>query len=166
MLILLVTLNLGWGSHAHWVDPRPKLFWLVNPTHEWVKPAKSRQNPWYGPSPYVSLTRGRSVKCNLRECYSTSTQKNLDVGIWQKQLSEMHMYHLNNSSKLYRDWNFEFLFNAIFYQSIEQKCQSSFGIFAIFHPPACYYFIFSAFFQWQAHKGGVTFAIFNFGNFG
>ena len=61
MLVLVVTLNLGWGSHAHWVDPRPKLFWLVNPTHGWVKPAKSRQNPCYGPSPYVCLTRGRSV---------------------------------------------------------------------------------------------------------
>ena len=45
MLVLVVTLNLGWGSHAHWDDPRPKLFWLVNPTHGWVKPAKSRQNP-------------------------------------------------------------------------------------------------------------------------
>ena len=44
MLILLVTLNFGRGSHAHWVDPRPKLFWLVNPTHGLVKPAKCRQN--------------------------------------------------------------------------------------------------------------------------
>ena len=31
MMILLVTLNFGRGSHAHGVDPRPKLFWLVNP---------------------------------------------------------------------------------------------------------------------------------------
>ena len=62
MLILLVSLNFGRCSHAHRVDPRPKLFWLVNPTHGWVKPAKSRQNPRYCLSPSVCLMRGHSVK--------------------------------------------------------------------------------------------------------
>ena len=61
MLVLVVTLNFGRGSHAHRVDPRPKLFWLVNPTHGWVKPAKSRQNPRYCLSPSVCLMCGHSV---------------------------------------------------------------------------------------------------------
>ena len=106
MLILLVTLNFGRGSHAHWVDPRPKLFWLVNPTHGWVKPAKSRQNPWYGPSPCVSLTHGRSVnvsciwikklaqqlpiQCGDQELYSVyervqlSLHKSREKSLWRR----------------------------------------------------------------------------------
>ena len=61
IFILLVKLTLGQVSPAHRGDPRPKLLWVVNPTHGWVKPPKSRQNLRYGPSPCVSLTRGHSV---------------------------------------------------------------------------------------------------------
>ena len=46
---LVVKSDPGWGCPAHRGDPRPKICWAVNPTHEWVKPAKFRQNPRYGP---------------------------------------------------------------------------------------------------------------------
>ena len=42
---LVVKSDPGWGCPAHRGDPRPKIFWAVNPTHEWVSPAKFRQNP-------------------------------------------------------------------------------------------------------------------------
>ena len=73
MLILLVTLHFGRGSHAHMVDPRPKLFWLVNPTHGWVKPAKSRQNPWFSISLTFCLLRGHSVKTFYFKIWKTKT---------------------------------------------------------------------------------------------
>ena len=56
--------NGPWGGAAPPTRgaPRPKIFWLVNPPHGWVKPPKFRPNPRDGPSPCVSLTPGHSVK--------------------------------------------------------------------------------------------------------
>ena len=61
---MLVNWEMGGGAPPTWVGPRPKIFWLVNPTHGWVKPPKFRQNRRDGPSPCVSLTRGHSVNAD------------------------------------------------------------------------------------------------------
>ena len=59
---MLVNWEMGGAAPPIWVGPRPKIFWLVNPTHGWVKPPKFRPNRRDGPSPCVSLTCGHSVK--------------------------------------------------------------------------------------------------------
>ena len=45
--VLLVKWDLGWGCPAHRGDPRPKILWVVNLTHELVKPPKLRKNRRY-----------------------------------------------------------------------------------------------------------------------
>ena len=59
---------MGGAALPIWACPRPKILWVVNPTHEWVKPPKLRQNPRYGPSPCVCGIYGGSVNSQYLHC--------------------------------------------------------------------------------------------------
>ena len=47
IFILLVNPEMGRSGPPTWAGPRTKMFYPVDPTQEWVKPAKFCQNPLF-----------------------------------------------------------------------------------------------------------------------